>query len=148
MRVETDAIPGLGACAVRWLAKALVDGGTPGVFTYLFGRAAPIEFPPFSPHVSAHAAELAYVFSDNYLFDADADHADEVNLAHNMSAYWGSFAASGIPGARNQVSWPKYDAATDTLLWLDVPANGGVHPRSGLRKDACDFWEAHVTSPA
>lgn len=30
-RVNTDTVPGLGACAARWMARMLDRGGTPAV---------------------------------------------------------------------------------------------------------------------
>ena len=32
VRAETDAVPGLGACGVRWLARSMLTGGTPVVY--------------------------------------------------------------------------------------------------------------------
>ena len=32
VRTETDAVPGLGACGVRWLARSMLTGGTPVVY--------------------------------------------------------------------------------------------------------------------
>jgi para-nitrobenzyl esterase len=148
MRIETDMVPGLGACGVRWLAASLVNGGTPAVYTYLFAHPGPIEFPPFSRVLAAHAAELAFVFSDTYLFDADSDRKEEFNLASNMSGYWASFAATGAPGHTELRYWPRYSPATDTLLRLDTATHGGVRLQTGLRKHACDFWEAHVAPPS
>jgi hypothetical protein len=58
MRVQTDGVPGLGACGVRWLAKMLSAGGSPAVWSYMFARATTT--PPLSDGFTApHASEGA-----------------------------------------------------------------------------------------
>jgi hypothetical protein len=42
-RIATDAIPGLGPCAVRWLGRYFVKGGSPAVYTYLFAHPAQVK---------------------------------------------------------------------------------------------------------
>ena len=62
IRSGTDTIPGLGACAVRWMDKMLLAGGTPAVYSYLFSH-PPANNSVFGPGVFAsHTAELGFVF--------------------------------------------------------------------------------------
>merc|ERR1712216_940496 len=46
MRFFTDAVPGLGPCGVRWLARALRKGGSKGVFVYYFRHPTQADFRP------------------------------------------------------------------------------------------------------
>ena len=38
MRMETDTVPGFGACGVRWFTRMLKAGGTPVAYSYLFSH--------------------------------------------------------------------------------------------------------------
>jgi hypothetical protein len=38
VRSGTDSIPGLGPCAVRWIDRMLLEGGTPALYTYLYAH--------------------------------------------------------------------------------------------------------------
>merc|ERR1712032_309271 len=38
VRILSDVVPGLGPCAVRWLARKLEQGGTSNLYTYLFAH--------------------------------------------------------------------------------------------------------------
>jgi hypothetical protein len=63
-RISTDTVPGLGPCAVRWLARSFVKGGSPAVYTYLFAHPAQVDIPNIpgtGPHsvVVPHASEIA-----------------------------------------------------------------------------------------
>ncbi len=55
-----------------------------------------------------------------------------------MMRYWTRFAAEGDPNAPAQVSWPKYDGATDRYLELSQT----ISVKAGLKKAACAFWDA------
>lgn len=155
VRYTSDTIPGLSACGARWLARMLVDGGSPAVYSYLFARP--------SNHMGGvfamHAAEIPYVF-EQMLRDPSANtiYADsfglppfpnvtagEIKLAQDMAAYWYRFAVSGNPNPSGDaagagaVSWPKFTTEGDTVLRLDVESAGGIQTQQGLRKAACDW---------
>ena len=142
MRHSTDAIPGLGACAVRWLARMLVDGGAPAVYTYLFAHAPTIPGLVWDTKgvFSLHTAEIKFVFGTSPPYGVVAD---ETALAQQMAAYWYSFAssASGNPNPTSQdhVTWPKFTTEDDSVLRLDQPSAGGITVQRGLRKAACDW---------
>merc|ERR1712048_893754 len=67
LRFLTDEIPMQGHCGSRWLARKLVDGGSPGVFSFNFGMTPnlqPALFPPdFPKYFAPHSAELFYVLN-------------------------------------------------------------------------------------
>ena len=48
-RIDTDVVPGLGACSVRSVARKLLAGGTPAAFVYLFAHPTASAFYDFMP---------------------------------------------------------------------------------------------------
>ena len=156
MRAETDAVPGLGPCAVRWLAKLLLAGGTPNVWQYQFVH--PTQTDPYGGHVPGvgpgsvavpHASEIAFAFGDAEQLTPGA----EAELADSVAAYWTNFARNGDPNVGRAVplQWPPYAAASDTSIRFDVnssapaPVGGsGTRQQSWLRREACDFMEGRL----
>ena len=68
MRVESDAIPGLGHCTTRWLSRAFLKGGTPAVFDYMLSH--PIQSPMVHEYIEGtspgifvpHGADVPFMF--------------------------------------------------------------------------------------
>ena len=125
MRVKTDLVPGIGACGVRWLARMLLNGGSPAVYTYLFAH--PTQTDPYDGRVPGlgpgsvlvpHASEIGYVFDLEHRLTPGA----EADLAALVSRFWTNFARSADPnrGAPTPVAWPKYTADADQLLRFAV----------------------------
>ena len=147
LRVITDLVPGLGACGVRSLARMLDRGGTPAVYAYIFEhptQADPHYIPGTGPGSVAvpHASEIAYVFGDRNRLAPGA----EADLATPVAQYWSSFAAGRSPRAARTTGapdWPVFTTEGDEVLRIDTPAGGGIRVVQGLRKDACDFADAH-----
>ncbi len=138
MRITTDSIPGLGACAVRWFDRMLLAGKTPAVYSYLYAHPDQETFVPGTGPGSVfvpHAAEILYVFGCD---ETAGLNAEESALARQTATYWTNFAKTGDPNGAGP-HWPKYDAQADTVIRLDVASGGGVVMQSGLRKAACDF---------
>jgi para-nitrobenzyl esterase len=140
-RIATDAVPGLGACGVRNIARKLVSGGTPSLYVYLFAH------PSLSPNnhlpgcgpdavTVAHATEIPYVFADYYILDK----GQEVSLANDMSMYWLEFAKHGVP--TGTVDWPEYDVHADQLLRFDVKPVG-TKVQFKARDVACNWMDKH-----
>merc|ERR1712232_788152 len=140
-RMSTDAVPGLGPCGARWLARTLKKGGTSTVYTYLFAHPTQLTIPgvpgtgPGSVIVP-HAAEIPYVFDEIPGKDDGAD------LASKMSKYWGNFASTGTPNDGKLPQWPQYTTDTDINLRFDVGTTG-ISAEQHLRKAACDYREEH-----
>ena len=44
-RINTDTVPGLGACAARWMARMFERGGTPSVHAYMFAHPTQLKLP-------------------------------------------------------------------------------------------------------
>lgn len=95
-----------------------------------------------------HASEIVYVFADFVLLNAE-----ESALATTMAGYWTNYAKTGDPNSGNAAEiaagthWPKYSAAVDKVIRLDVASAGGVTVQAGLRKAACDFQTAAAGLP-
>ena len=145
-RASTDTVPGLGACGVRWFSRMLVGGRTPHVWGYLFAhptQSSATRVPSEGPdsNTVAHASEIAYAFGHTDLLAT----GEEANLAPVFSTYWTNFARTGDPNkpASPSVPWPEYKDRGDTILRIDVPSAGGIRSQSGLRREACDWMEAH-----
>ncbi len=123
-------------CDARRVARAHVAAGNE-VYYYDFKH--PFKF--LYPNLGAfHSAELPFVFGNAYegIF---ALAPEEEPLSKAMQGYWTAFATAGSPdGAMPPpaVAWPRYAAATDQDLSLDVT----IAAESDLRKKACDFWDA------
>jgi para-nitrobenzyl esterase len=63
---------------------------------------------------------------------------DERSLVDTIQGYWTRFAATGDPNGGSAVSWPKYSAANDPSIALDLTTTA----RTGYKMATCDFWDA------
>jgi len=143
VRVVTDAVPGLGACAARNVSQNFHKYASPAVFTYLFAHPPKKRLCPGALGTVPHASEIAFVFSDP---DGIAD-AEEGDLSSTMSQYWSNFAVTGNPNGGDLPTWPEYGKDQgDTVLRLQTVSDGGIVADTGLRKAQCDFWDAHPGS--
>jgi len=147
MRAATDQTPGLGPCGVRTVARALSQSDTPSVFAYLFahptqGNSIVHGTGPGSVLVP-HASEIPYVFDDPGLLLA----GPEAQLGADIATYWINFARKGDPNSQELPQWPRYQVHSDTVLEFQTHPEGGIAPRSGVRKLACDYWEQHPPTP-
>jgi para-nitrobenzyl esterase len=140
---------GMGHCGVRCIAHAFEQGGTPGVFTYLFAHPTQEAFIPGanegnplwtqfpgSPFVS-HASELFYVFNLNTKLGVLNG---EVALARKMSTYWVQFAKKGDPNVDGLPYWPQYEPANDTTMQFDVGPTG-TRPIENYIAAKCDAYD-------
>lgn len=144
MRIGTDKVPGLGPCGVRSLARQLLKGGAPAVYSYFFTHAPQVAVPgipglgPGNPFV-VHSSEIQYVMADAH----ELAPGDETSLAAAMSSYWYTFAVIGDPNhATAPAVWPLFTEQQDEVLRFDEPAAGGIRVQAGVRKLACDFWDS------
>jgi len=144
----------LGHCNVRRTARLLERGGSPRVFVYLFAH--PIQMPvedmnvgkpiaasgPGNPVVQ-HASELPMVFA---MSNSLSEEAGEVYLSQAMSGYWINFANNGDPNHPQFTEWNVYNKTTDMVMRFDVMDNGGSRMESGIRAEACSFWDSLAQS--
>ena len=117
----------------RLLARAHAKAGHP---TWLYQFSYVAEAKRAKEPGAGHATEIAYVFDSIGATDPKATAQDRA-AARVASAYWVSFATKGTPGG--PTAWPRYDAASDTLLDFS-PA--GAAPLSGRTRARLDFLEA------
>lgn len=64
---------------------------------------------------TTHAQERQYVFDTLHASPYATDDNDKVQAQHAVT-YWTNFAKTGDPNGAGQPAWPKYSAASDTLL--------------------------------
>eukprot|EP00928_Gymnodinium_smaydae_P088698 TRINITY_DN72764_c0_g1_i1.p1 TRINITY_DN72764_c0_g1~~TRINITY_DN72764_c0_g1_i1.p1 ORF type:complete len:611 (-),score=62.64 TRINITY_DN72764_c0_g1_i1:176-2008(-) len=143
----------LGPCAVRRVARWLVQGGTQSVFTFFFAHPSQkitrdmnlqwrIPFTGPGNVLVAHTMEMPYVF--NFLPELSA--ADgEVELSLAMQSYWSYFAASKFRQIPGLPDWSSFSSSSENVMRFEAGA-GGIKPQTHLRQDACDFWDAYAPS--
>jgi para-nitrobenzyl esterase len=123
-------------CDARRVARAQAAAGN-AVYYYNFTH--PTQF--ILPNLGAfHSAELPFVFGNPYVYIPLKP--EEMPLSTAMQRYWTDLATYGAPAAPVEppqaFAWPRYDAAGDKNIVLDLT----LSVNTGLRKEACDFWDA------
>jgi para-nitrobenzyl esterase len=131
----THALDDVVLCDARRTAR-LQEGTGAAVYYYEFTY----PFPFIYPNLGAfHSAELPFVWGNEYeIFPLTTA---ELPLSAAMQGYWTRHAAAGDPNTGappGALAWPPYATATDENIVLGVP----LSTTTGLRKAACDFWDA------
>mmetsp|Transcript_41812 Transcript_41812/g.75301 ORF Transcript_41812/g.75301 Transcript_41812/m.75301 type:complete len:658 (-) Transcript_41812:118-2091(-) len=135
VRYAGGTIPFLGHCSDRWLARTLVAGGTPAVYTYQFSQEPNLRSADFASHIS----DIPYTFDR-----VPADSPYNPNLGKIMSAYWYGFATSKhnkpkLTKAAKElggIKWHEFTEDEETTLIFEA---GGVRMQEDLDKEACDW---------
>jgi para-nitrobenzyl esterase len=124
-------ISGAGFIApVLRAARAMSSAGA-RTYVYWFTRGRSIDGEVRPP---GHGSELPYLFDSPR---ARAEGEDDRQLAETMIGYWVRFAASGNPNGDGAPEWPRYRAASDLSLELDVP----VQSRGAMFRDISTFFD-------
>jgi carboxylesterase type B len=122
-------------CSNRRAAAALSSHSLP-VFYYQFDYRGDLIWN--TTFGDFHASELLMVF-DNYQVLHYS--ARDIMLSGNFQDYWTNFAKSLDPKVGTESSellkWPKYDAADETNIVLDLPLSLNKH----LLSNDCNFWD-------
>jgi len=124
-------------CQARRIARAATKGQTQPVYRYWFTHALQNAGELVKSYGAFHGLEVSFIF---HHLEANlyVPTASESALADAMTGAWTRFASKGDPNGGDLVTWPKYDATTDSYLQLDdVP-----RAATGLRTKQCDFWDS------
>jgi para-nitrobenzyl esterase len=99
-----------------------------------------LSVPAGFPYGAAHIAETQYLFNLPTAPVAGALNAQQQKLATAMKQYWASFAASGMPSASGQATWPAFNGSSQKMLSL-IPS--GSHVETNFAAEhKCGFWSA------
>jgi para-nitrobenzyl esterase len=128
----TDVVTdGIFACNARRVAREVARHGVP---VYPYELTHPLDHPKAHPLGATHSVELWFVFGNaaGEIGLSDREQA----LSREIMDAWGRFARTGDPGGA-ALPWPRYTAARDELLELDLT------PRivARVKQDACDAWD-------
>jgi len=127
-------------CEVRTVARVAAGPNLKPVWRYLYTHAFENDT-ALNASRAFHTAELYFIFGNydpvsppfaggNYT----PTPAEQV-FSGDLMGYWVRFAGTGDPNGSGAVTWPMYDAATDSMLQLDdtfLAINGYHNPQ-------CDF---------
>ena len=83
---------------------------------------------------AAHATDLAVVFDNTDIPDLQGDGPGLAEAARAMSGYFASFARSGVPLARGQPVWPRYDTVRRAVMLLNSECKMVYDPESEQRQ--------------
>jgi para-nitrobenzyl esterase len=131
---------GINHCLFLETARQVSARGVQ-VFQYEFAdrTAPPVTDNPYFEMGAVHSAELPYQFPG---FDNTQAMAGlkltrpQQYLAHMMTAYWVSFAATGTPSAEEGPVWEPFRTDKAVLRF----ENGGISNFDAGTAHQCDFW--------
>jgi para-nitrobenzyl esterase len=87
---------------------------------------------------ACHASDIAIVFYNYEMTDLQGHGPGLPAVSRAMSAYFASFARTGVPTARGQPSWPRYDTATREVMLLNSGCRVAADPNGEERR----FWRS------
>jgi len=87
---------------------------------------------------ACHASDIAIVFYNYEMNDLQGHGPGLAAVSRAMSSYFASFAASGVPTARGQPAWPRYDTATREVMLLNSRCRVAGDPNGEERR----FWRS------
>jgi para-nitrobenzyl esterase len=135
------------------LAEAKAREARAPVYAYLLDYRSPVpvpgtEFPMGSPHASDIFAKFDTVRQEGAArmarnpLTTDQSEA-RLQLARNMSSFWGSFARSGVPHAKGQPAWPPFTIERRETMMIDHACRIERDPEGKDRR----FWQAEAPRP-
>jgi carboxylesterase type B len=149
-------------CPIRRMARYISSTGAP-VYQYAYGV---ITSGPYAAKLAGHSLETLYFLRPpsetpappaNFTF-TPAEQAFGLQLQYYWWAFvvngnpnlWGNIRINGQPapsGSSPPVAWPKYNAASDTILRLgddNIVDNTTIFQYSGQYNIPCNLWDAAV----
>lgn len=124
-------------CSARSSAIAL--GSQVEMYEYYFRYPnAAFQLPTAFPLGAYHAAEVQFVFGYRANPFVRRFNEEEQQMHETIRGYWGGFVRDGRPSAPGLPQWPKYNAADDNHLVLDLTVETGT----GAAAARCAVWDA------
>lgn len=87
---------------------------------------------------ACHASDIAVAFHNYEMTDLQGHGPGLAATSRAMSGYFSSFARSGIPAARDQPAWPRYQVETRAVMLLNSRCRVAKDPNGEERK----FWRS------
>ena len=87
---------------------------------------------------SGHASDISLVFANYEILDLQGNGPGLAEAGKAMSSYFASFARSGVPSAKDQPQWPRYDTQSRAVMLLNSQCSVVNDPDSEELK----FWQA------
>lgn len=82
---------------------------------------------------ACHASDIAVAFYNYGMTDLQGHGPGLAATSRAMSGYFSSFARSGIPTARSQPAWPRYDTDTRAVMLLNGRCRVAMDPDGAAR---------------
>jgi para-nitrobenzyl esterase len=117
-------------CPTYDTARRAAAGGA-HTYLYNFARIIPIPILQLVNLRAFHGSEIVYVFGS-----IPPPTPDDATVGDTMRGYWTRFARRGNPNGSGALTWPRYRAATDRRINLDVQPS----VLTGFRRPECEFW--------
>lgn len=119
------------------LSRAASGANRPPVWRYLYIHRYEND-PTLNALRAFHTADVPFVFgTPQFIFGGPyTPSAAEVTFAGQMMGYWLRLAKTGDPNGPGATSWPRYNAATDSILQLDETQT----VINGYHSPQCDFF--------
>jgi para-nitrobenzyl esterase len=109
------------------------------VYEYQFDHALP------GLPLTAHAAELAYVFGNLLQGKLSQPFSEEDRkLSDVMQIYWTNFVKTGDPNGAGLPIWPQFDATQ--RRYLEFMPDGNPVAKAGQRRQICDLFNENLRS--
>jgi len=87
---------------------------------------------------AGHASDISVAFLNYEILDLQGNGPGLAEASMAMSSYFTSFARNGIPSAKDQPQWPRYDTAKRAVMLLDSRCRVVDDPDGEERK----FWQS------
>ncbi|MHB8815847.1 MAG: carboxylesterase/lipase family protein [Steroidobacteraceae bacterium] len=87
---------------------------------------------------ACHASDIAILFYNYEMTDLQGRGPGLPAASKAMSGYFASFARSGVPSARCQPAWPRYETANRAVMLLDSQCRVAMDPNGQERR----FWHS------
>lgn len=123
-------------CTSRRTALTLAESQSQPVFRCFFSFVPENASPALRRAGTWHGLDIFYLFETLDGAGGYQSGARDEEIAHAFQDCWSQLAAAGDPNRAGLPAWPRY-TADGPYLELNAPPRSGT----GLRAEACDFWD-------